>query len=117
MILFLLLVLCSFLIGLFLPWWALIPVVYLLCFALSKNLKSAFIISFSSVFILWLALSFYYSMENNHILSRRVAELFGLGNTPINWLWLLLLGPLPGAITASFAGASGFLTKQVLFKE
>jgi hypothetical protein len=117
MILFLLLILCNLIVGIFLPWWVLIPVAFALCFGLSKSLKWAFLIPFLSVFVLWFVLSFYYSMDNHHVLARRVAELFGLGNSPISWLWIILLGPLPGGITASFAGASGFLAKKVLLKK
>lgn len=116
MILFLLILILTFLAGLLFPWWALIPVVFLLCCWLSKSLKSAFLISFFAVFILWLILNFYYSSANDHILAKRVAELFGLGNSSISWLWMVLLGPLPGAITAGFAGASGYLTKQTFIK-
>jgi hypothetical protein len=117
MILFILILITTFLIGLFLPWWALIPAVFLLCFWLSRNTKSAFLISFFAVFLLWMTLNFYYSTENEHILSRRVAELFGLGGASFSWLWIVLIGPLPGAITAGLAGVSGNLTKQLLFKK
>jgi hypothetical protein len=61
-------------------------------------------------------LNLYYSVENDHILSKRIAELFGLGDSSFRWFWIVLLSPIPGAITAGFAGASGFLTKQFLFK-
>ena len=116
MILFLLILIISFSLGFFLPWWILIPVVFLLCCWLSTSVKSAFLISFSSIFILWFILNFYYSIENDHILSKRVAELFGLGDYSFRWFLVTLLSPLPGAVTAGFAGASGFLTKQLLFK-
>lgn len=117
MILFLLILIFTFFLGFFLPWWVLIPVVFLLCLWLSTNLKSAFLTSFSSVFLLWLALTSYYSIGNGHILSKRVAELFGLGDYSFSWLLIILLSPIPGAITAGLAGASGFLTKQLLFKK
>ena len=116
MILFLLILILTFLASLIFPWWILIPIVFLLCCWLSKSLKSAFLISFLAVFILWLTLNFYYSIANDHILTKRIAELFGLGSYPFSWLWMVLLSPLPGAITAGFAGASGYLTKQLLVK-
>lgn len=116
-LLFILILITTFLLGMILPWWTLIITVFLLSFWLSKTTKSAFLISFFAVFLLWMTLSFYYSAQNEHILSRRVAELFGLGNSSFNWLWIVLLGPLPGAITAGFAGASGNLTKQLFLKK
>lgn len=116
-LLFLLILITTFLIGLLFPWWALIAAVFLLTFWLSKTTKSAFLIPFFAVFLLWMILSIYYSNQNEHILSRRVAELFGLGDSPFNWLWIVLLSPLPGAITAGFAGVSGNLAKQLLFKK
>lgn len=117
MILFLLILINSFIFGLFLPWWCVIPVALIHCFQLSTSLKSAFWISFLSIFCLWLVLSLYYSAGNNHILAGRVADLFGLGNSGFSWLWMVLLSPLPGAITASLAGASGFLIKQLFIKK
>lgn len=117
MILFLLILILTFLAGLFFPWWILIPIIFLVCCWLSKSLKSSFLISFFAVFVLWLALNFYYSIANDHILTKRVAELFGLGSSSYSWLWLALLSPLPGAITAGFAGASGYLTKQLFVKK
>jgi hypothetical protein len=80
-------------------------------------MKSAFLIPFSSIFVLWLMLIVYYSTENGHILSKRIAELFGLGDSSFSWLWIILLSPIPGAVTAGLAGVSGFLTKQFLFKK
>jgi hypothetical protein len=101
----------------FLPWWTLVPTVFFLSFWLSKTTKSAFLTPFFAVFLLWMTLSFYYSAENEHILSQRVAELFGLGDSSFSWIWIVLLGPLPGAITAGFAGVSGNLTKQLFLKK
>ena len=117
MILFLLILINSLIFGLFLPWWCIIPVAFVHCFQLSKSLKSALLISFFSVFVLWMVVSFYYSAGNNHILTGRVADLFGLGGSAMSWLWMVLLSPLPGAITASLAGVSGYLTKQLFFKK
>lgn len=117
MMLFFLIMIISYLAGLFLPWWALIPIVFFLCFWLAKRLRNAFLVSFCAIFSLWLALNFYQSFQNDHILSNRVAELFGLGEYSLNWLWIILLSPLPGAITAGFAGAAGYLTKKLLFKK
>ena len=116
MILFLLIMIITFSLGFFLPWWVLIPVVFLLCLWRTTNIKSAFSIPFASIFVLWLLLIIYYSMGNGHILSKRIAELFGLGDSSFSWLWIILLSPIPGAITAGLAGVSGFLTKQFLFK-
>ncbi|HLT41528.1 MAG TPA: hypothetical protein VKZ95_02400 [Sphingobacteriaceae bacterium] len=114
---FILIIITAFLIGLFLPWWGFIVAVFLLSFWLSKTTKSAFLISFFAVFLLWMTLNIYYSHLNEHILSRRVAELFGLGGSSYNWLLIILLSPLPGAITAGFAGVSGNLAKQLLLKK
>ena len=117
MVLFILILINSFIFGLFLPWWCVIPVAFIHCLQFAKSLKFAFWISFSSVFILWLIVSFYHSAGNNHLLSGRIADLFGLGGSSLGWLWMVLLSPLPGAITASFAGASGYLAKQLFIKK
>lgn len=116
MILFLLIFILTFLAGIFFPWWVLIPIGFLSCFWLSKKLKSAFLISFFAIFILFLILNFYYSIANDHILAKRVAELFGLGKSSFSWLWMVLLGPIPSAITAGLAGATGYLAKQTFIK-
>lgn len=117
MILFILILISSALLGFLLPWWSILPAVFILCFFLAKNLKQAVFISFFAVFILWLTLNVYYSFNNDHVLANRVASLFKLGDSRISWLWIAILSPLPGAICASLAGATGYFGKQLFLRK
>jgi len=66
-----------------------------------------------AIFILWLLMSLFLSFQNEHILANRVGEMLGLKPASYNWLLVALISALPGAITAGFAGASGFLLRKV----
>lgn len=114
MILFLLIIIASLAAQLFLPWWVIIPIVLLCCFIKAKTEVSAFVISFVSVFVLWLIISVFLSYQNNHILAIRVAQMFGLGESSYNWLILAIIAPIPGAIIAGFSGVSGFLLRKII---
>lgn len=117
MILFILIIIASTLFGILLPWWTIVPVTYILCLLIAKNLKQAIFISFFAIFLLWFTLNIFYSLNNSHILANRVASLFKLGDSSMSWLWLVIISPLPGAICASLAGATGYLSKQLFVRK
>lgn len=117
MILFILILISAALLGFLFPWWAILPAIFILCLLLAKSLKQAVFISFFAVLILWLSLNLYYSLNNDHVLANRIAALFKLGNSSISWLWIVILSPLPGAICASLAGATGYFSKQLFVRK
>jgi len=113
MFLFLLIIIVAFIGQLIFPWWIIIPIVMVCCGLKANSVTSAFLSSFIAIFILWLLMSVFLSFQNDHILANRVGEMLGLKLYSYNWLLVALISTLPGAITAGFAGASGFLLRRV----
>lgn len=113
MFLFLLIIVIAFISQLIFPWWIIIPIATICCGLKANSATSAFISSFMAIFILWLMMSMFLSFQNDHILSNRVGEMLGLKLASYNWILVALISSLPGAITAGFAGTSGFLLRKI----
>jgi hypothetical protein len=114
MFLFLLIIVIAFISQLIFPWWIIIPIAMISCALKGNSIVSAFLSSFIAIFILWLLMSIFLSFQNDHILANRVGEMLGLNLASYNWILVALISTLPGAITAGFAGASGYLLRIVL---
>src|SRR5690606_381469 len=114
MVLFLLIFILALIGQLFLPWWVVVPIAMLCCMWRAQTARSAFIISFLSIFTLWLITSLILSIPNNHLLANRVGQMLGLPDSPYNWLPVALIATLPGALTAGFSGLGGFFSRKIL---
>jgi len=113
MLLFLLILVLSFLLQLLLPWWIIAPVAFICCFLKARKTGQAFLISFLAIFILWLIACVILSSQNDHILSTRVAQMLGLGSSTYSWLLVATISSLLGGIVAGIAGISGFLLRRL----
>lgn len=109
---FILLIVVTFIAQLFLPWWIIIPIAFIVSFYFNKKPWRSFMISFTALFVLWTFYSLYQSWMNDHLLANRIGLLLGLSKSNINWLWLVLVSGLPGAITAGIAGLAGPYTRK-----
>jgi len=114
MILFLLIIIIAFLAQLIFPWWIIIPITLLCCYIRAKTARSAFILSFLSIFTLWIIMSVFLSFQNEHLLANRVGEMLGLSPSSYNWIVVGLIATLPGALTAAFSGVSGFFLRKII---
>ncbi|MCW5908525.1 MAG: hypothetical protein KIS94_11750 [Chitinophagales bacterium] len=72
---FLLILIVSYALQLFLPWWIVALVALLAGFALKQKAWAAFVAGFAAVFVLWGAYAFILSSANNHLLADKIAEL------------------------------------------
>lgn len=113
MLLFLLILILSFLLQLFLPWWIIAPITFVCCLLKARSANQAFIVSFVAIFLLWLLSTVILSSRNNHILSTRVGQMLGLGIQTYSWLLVAIISSVLGALIAGFAGISGFLIKKL----
>lgn len=95
------------------PWWIIAPISLLISFIFNKRPMSTFFICFFAVFFIWLSYSYYQSMANDHILAKRIAGLFGLGQNEHNWIWITLASGLTGGIVAGIAGLGGQYIRKV----
>ena len=101
-----LIALLSFAVCLYLPWWMVAVVPFLVVALIPQNAGKAFLCGFLAVFILWFALTFWMSNNNNHILAHKVSLLIIKSDSPYLLMSLTaLIGALVGgfgALTASF---------------
>lgn len=83
---------------------------FLAAFYIGKNALPSFLAGFLGVFLVWFVYAFYINVQNNHILSLKIIQLFKLPNP----LSLILVGASIGGLTAGFASLSGFYLKKIL---
>jgi len=108
--LFLIILILSFLSGLILPWWMVAIIAFLAVLFLGKSSVRAFWSGFGGVFIAWAILALMKSIPNDHILAARVAKLFQLPN----WLLILFITALIGGLVGGMAALSGILLKKAI---
>lgn len=100
---FLMALLC-FVSCLYLPWWSIAVVAFVLAVVFEQNALVSFSCAFGAVFLLWFGISFYLSVNNEHILANRVAMLIIKKESP--WLLMLLTACL-GGVVAGLAAITG----------
>lgn len=95
---FFLLLLTFWLTTLFLPWWALLIPAFILGVALFVKNIPAFLTGFAAGFTAWGLQVLYIDIANQSILSARIAELLGVGQSWIVILLTALIGGIIGAL-------------------
>jgi len=108
--LFLVILILSFISSLFLPWWIVVIIAFLAAFFLGKTTGQSFIAGFGGVFIVWAALALLKSVPNNNLLAKRVAAMLHLPH----WIFLLFITALIGGLVAGMAALSGILLKKAI---
>ena len=95
-----------FIAGLYLPWWSVAIASFLVVLFLPMRSGKAFLAGFIGVFILWALLAWRIDLQNEGILSKRIAGLFHLGGSSfLLVVCTALIGALVGglgALTASY---------------
>ena len=87
----------------FLPWWSIAVVAFLVSLLTPRRPGRAFAIGFFGIAIFWLLAALISDVANEHILSRRMAQLFHLPGYFLFILVSALLGGLIGGMAASAA--------------
>lgn len=95
---FILIVILSYLGGLFLPWWTVAIAAFLVAVIIPLPPFRSFMNGFIAVFLLWLALAFLADIRNDHILANRMSELILKIKSPI------LIGVVSAFIGGLIAG-------------
>jgi hypothetical protein len=98
---FLLMLILSYALQLFVPWWSIAIVAVLIGFSLMQHAGLAFLSGFLAVFVLWAGYAYVLSSANNHLLASKVAELMApLTGGSKNVLFLLsgVIGGLVGGL-------------------
>jgi hypothetical protein len=112
---FILTILLSFALCLFLPWWSIAIAAFIVAALIPQKPGKAFITAFSALLLLWGGLSFWMSNNNEHMLAHKVSQLILKMDNPI---LLILATAFIGALVAGFAALSGsYLRKNKFLKK
>jgi MFS family permease len=88
----------------FLPWWLMAVVSFLVALVMMLKPGKAFLTGFVSTALFWLIAILLQDIPNEHILSGRMAKLFGLPNFSLLIIINVILGGLIGGLAAWCAG-------------
>ena len=101
---FILTILLSFALCLFLPWWSIAIAAFIVAALIPQKPGRSFVTGFIALFLLWGGLSFWISNNNDHILEHKVSQLILQMDNPI---MLILATALIGALVSGFAALTG----------
>jgi hypothetical protein len=111
--LLLIILILSFISGLFLPWWVIALIAFIAAYICGKRPGRSFLAGFGGVFIAWCILILWKSIPNDNMLASRVIQLFPL---PHWWILLLFISALIGGLVGGMSALSGALVKQAFKK-
>jgi len=90
----------SWVLTLFMPWWSLfIPAILIGAWLLNRGL-TAFIIGFFGSGLAWFIHAFYIHFSNDGILTTRIADMMGAGSPWVMLLLTFIIGGIPGGLGA-----------------
>lgn len=104
----LLMMLLSFSVCLYFPWWTIAIVSFVVSFIFPTRYGFAFLKGFLALFILWFGICFWLSFKNSHILAEKVSVLILNMSSPF---LLVLLTALIGGLVGGLAALSGSLLR------
>ena len=101
--------LLSFAACLYLPWWSITIAAFIVAALIPQGAVKSFLTGFTALFLLWGALSFWISNNNEHLLAHKVSMVLLKMDNP----WVLIFATaIIGALVAGFGALSGsFLRK------
>lgn len=107
---FLVIIIAAFLLQMVLPWWVIIVISFATCGLIGKTGRIAFWQPFLAIFLLYIGMSLYQSIPNQHLLATRVAEMLGVKL----WYIVLIVTALLGALAAAIAGYCGYHFRKAM---
>ena len=96
--------LLSFVSGLYLPWWSIAIAAFIAVLLVPLASGKAFLAGFGGVFVLWFLLALWIDVKNQHILSKKIAEIFPLGGSSVA---IILVTAIIGALVGGLGALSG----------
>jgi hypothetical protein len=107
---FLIILITSFLLQLVLPWWLIVIISFITCGLIGKTGKVSFWQPFMAIAILWTAMALFKTLPNQNLLASRIALMLGL---PL-WWWIMVISSLLGAVVAGIGGYCGYQFRKAI---
>lgn len=95
---------------LYLPWYSLAITSAIVALTVHQKPFKAFGAGFAGMFILWGVQAFFIDMQNNHLLSQKIAQVLMLGNS---WALITLITALAGGLVSGFAALTGSYARRL----
>jgi hypothetical protein len=109
-----LIAICSFVLGLYLPWWSLAIAAFLIPLLIDQRPGWAFLSGFTALFLLWGLMSWMISSANKHVFAHKISKLILSADNPT---LLMMITALLGALVAGFASLSGSLLRKIIVNQ
>jgi hypothetical protein len=107
---FIVIIIASFLLQMVLPWWVVIVIAFATCGIIGKTGKISFWQPFLAIFTLWIAMALFKSLPNHNVLATRVAEMLSVKLWPV----VLLVTGLLGGLAAGISGYCGYHFRKAM---
>ncbi|MBG9377921.1 hypothetical protein I5907_16895 [Panacibacter sp. DH6] len=93
---------------LFFPWWSFAITSFVVAVVVHQKAGLAFVSGFFGVFLLFIIHTFIIDYTNDHLLSKKVAEILKIGSSAFS---VMLLSAFVGGLISSLAALSGSLAR------
>jgi hypothetical protein len=90
--------------GLYFPWWTIAIAAFVAVLLIPMGSGKAFLSGFLGIFVLWLLLAWWIDLKNQHVLSKKVAQIFPLAGSSF---LLILVTAFIGGLVGGLAAMSG----------
>ena len=101
--------LLSFVICLYIDWWAIAIAAFTVAVLIHQKPLRSFLTGFTALFLLWGGLSWWIDMKNQHVLAAKMASLLPFGGSIF---LMILVTALLGALVAGFAALAGSYARE-----
>ncbi|PYF73958.1 hypothetical protein [Pedobacter nutrimenti] len=111
---FIVILIASFLLQIVLPWWVVVVISFATCGLIGKTAKISLWAPFFAIFLLWIGMALFKSIPNHNVLAGRVAEMLGVKS----WILVLLVTGILGGFVSAISGFCGYhFRKAILHKK
>ncbi len=97
--------------GFYLPWWGIAITSFLVAALLQQSPGRSFLAGFLGILFLWAGLASYLDAKNQHLLSKRIAQLLFQSDS---YFLLLLVTGVIGGLVSGLAALSGSFLRRLL---
>ncbi len=110
----LLIALCAFVLGIYMPWWSLAIAAFLIPLLIEMKPGWAFLSGFLGLFLLWGIMSWLISSANQQVFAHKISKLILSTDNPG---LLIFVTALLGALVAGFASLTGSLLRTIIVNQ
>jgi len=95
---------------LYFPWWSFAVTSAIVAVAVHQKAWKAFVTGFVSLFFLWGILAYFIDLNNEHLLSQKIALVLPLGGS---YMLLIVITAFVGGLVSGFAALTGSVGRKL----